>query len=63
MTALQNTGLAALVFAVLYLISKGSGYFSNVPQRTPKRDRPTVNRSSSRNGIKVAKFGTRFRHS
>ena len=63
MTALQTVLLAPLVFAVLYTISRTSGYFSNLPQRTLKRERGIANEVSSPGGLKVAKFGTRFHHS
>jgi hypothetical protein len=62
MTALQTVLLAPLVFAVLYAISRTSGYFSNLPQRTPKRERGIANEVSSHSGIKVAQFGTKFPH-
>lgn len=61
MAALEIAILAVLVFAVLYGISRASGYFSDLLTRSAQ-DKSVID-SSPRGNVKTAKFGTRFHRS
>jgi hypothetical protein len=63
MTALKIVGLAALIFAVLYVISRCFDSCSQwlARRRETSGARDALEPSPSR--IRPAKFGTRFKHS
>jgi len=59
MAALEIAILALLVFVVLYVISRASGYFSDLLARTRSAQNAEL-LDPFRSCVKTAKFGARF---
>ncbi len=66
MSVLKNAILAVLVFAVLYLISKGSENWSAwmVRSRERERERQATHEATRtmHSSVRPVKFGARFKH-